>query len=336
MTPTCKFIKKPASRDEWLALRKPYLGGSDIAAMLGLSPWRTPYQLWAEKTGRVVDDKPKNQLALDLGSHDEEFMAKRYQATTGRIVRNFGYMICDDVHHVCADIDRLVVPDEAKVAAYHDEIRTDTLLEVKTSKYVWDEEVPAYYQTQVQTYLALTGCVHADMAVLFREPTLTDRYPRVERNDGQIDLILAKAKEWWERHVLADVAPDPIDEEDCRRKFSHSRGGTEIVATPRIMEVIEILKSAQARADKAEEDVGKCRAEIFAHMGEADTLMSADNPALKVATWRSGKDRETTDWKATLAAVLEEYHVPQAAADQIARRFTTTKPGARVFRLASK
>ena len=332
MTPPVKFIKKPADRDEWLALRKPYLGGSDIAAMLGLSPWKTPYQLWAEKTGRVVDEKPKNQLALDLGAYDEEFMAKRYQATTGRVVRNYGYMICDDVHHVCADIDRLVVPDDAKIAAFHEDIRTDTLLEVKTAKYVWDEEVPSYYITQDQTYLGLTGCLHADMAVLFREPTLTDRYPRVERNQTMIDGILEQSKVWVEKHIWHDEAPDPVSEEDCRRKFARSKGGVEIVATPRIVEVLEVRRSAMARADKAESDIAACNTEIFAFMGEADPLMDPENKARKLATWRSGKDRRMTDWH----AIADEL-APECDPDHVAKvieAHTVYGPGARVFRLS--
>ena len=42
-----------ASREEWLALRRGYIGGSDAAAVVGLSPYVTPYQVWAEKTGKV-------------------------------------------------------------------------------------------------------------------------------------------------------------------------------------------------------------------------------------------------------------------------------------------
>ena len=331
MTPNVKFVKRPATREEWLALRKPYIGGSDVASVLGLSPWRTPYQLWAEKTGRQVEE-PKNPLSLELGSYEEDFVARKYAQLTGRTVRNFGYMVCDDESHLCADIDRLVVPDGESIAAYREDIRTDVILECKTAQFVWDEEAPAYYLTQLQTYMGLTGCPHADIAVLFRSPRVDFRIVRVDFNPVMFDGIREKVREWHEAHIARDVAPPPVCEEDCRTRFAIAKGGTEIRATPRIMEVAEILKSAQARADKADEDIEKCRAEIMAYMGEADILLDAENPARKIATWKQGKDRETTDWRAvaeTLAKTEEPAHVQAIVAAN-----TTTKPGARVFRPA--
>ena len=43
----------------WLEERMSYIGGSDAPIIMGVSPWKTPYQLWEEKMGNVVEDKDK-------------------------------------------------------------------------------------------------------------------------------------------------------------------------------------------------------------------------------------------------------------------------------------
>ena len=45
----------PASRTEWLALRTDTIGASEIAAILGVHPWLSPYELWARKSGLLPD-----------------------------------------------------------------------------------------------------------------------------------------------------------------------------------------------------------------------------------------------------------------------------------------
>ena len=49
-----KISTKGMSRDEWLQLRQKTIGGSDAAAIIGLSKWETSYSVWAEKTGRIA------------------------------------------------------------------------------------------------------------------------------------------------------------------------------------------------------------------------------------------------------------------------------------------
>ena len=43
------------SRDAWLVARRHSLGGSDAAAVMGLNPYKSPFALWAEKTGMVPE-----------------------------------------------------------------------------------------------------------------------------------------------------------------------------------------------------------------------------------------------------------------------------------------
>lgn len=74
----------PATRAEWLAQRRTGIGGSDVASILGLSPWRTPYQVWEDKTGRGEDqdDTP----ALYWGRLLEDPIRQAYADSTGLTV----------------------------------------------------------------------------------------------------------------------------------------------------------------------------------------------------------------------------------------------------------
>lgn len=82
---------KDMSRDEWLDVRKRGIGGSDAAAAVGISPWKSPLELWMEKTGRDGDipkpDPNDEDSPLFWGSLLEPLVAELYSRRTGNKVR---------------------------------------------------------------------------------------------------------------------------------------------------------------------------------------------------------------------------------------------------------
>ena len=58
--------------------RRNYIGGSDIAAILGMSRWKTPLKLWLEKTGEVEPDDLSENEAVQLGIELEDFVAQKF------------------------------------------------------------------------------------------------------------------------------------------------------------------------------------------------------------------------------------------------------------------
>ena len=78
------------SREEWLAARKNGIGGSDAAAILHLSEWSTPFDVWLDKTGKA-EDKPDN-LNMMIGRELEETVARLWEQETGKTVRRCGFM----------------------------------------------------------------------------------------------------------------------------------------------------------------------------------------------------------------------------------------------------
>lgn len=74
-----------ALKDEWLNERKKGIGGSDASALCGLSPYKTPLQLWEEKRG-LLGQKEDNEAML-WGRTLEPVIRQRYSDVTGRPVR---------------------------------------------------------------------------------------------------------------------------------------------------------------------------------------------------------------------------------------------------------
>ena len=146
------------SREEWLALRRGYIGGSDAAAVLGLDEYKSAYSLWAEKTGRIPEFA--GNIATRTGQCLEQFVAELWSEETGKKVRRKNRILTNDVYPwACADVDRMVVGEKA-------------LLEIKTTnsfpimRTCRGGEFPDRWYCQMMHYMAVTGCEKAYLAVL--------------------------------------------------------------------------------------------------------------------------------------------------------------------------
>ena len=298
------------TREEWLAERRKGLGGSDAAAVLGISPWTTAVQVWLDKTGRAADREETE--AMRIGTELEDFVARRYEQETGRTVRRFNKML----HKGCllGNFDRLVVPEGEKVASHLDEVRTDLLLECKTASRDWYGEVPLYYQTQVQHYMGLEPKLqHADVAVLFLNHKHFE-VMRVERDDEVIAAMQERLASWWDEYVLGDKMPPPVNEADCKLLWARSNPGKRVQASDEIVGKVQLFADAKAAEKAAKEAAGGL-------MGDGEVLVGIDGKPL--VTWKSAKDSAKTDWEA-LARSL-------GATDEQIAQYTQAKPGARRF-----
>lgn len=308
----------PKERQEWLAERRKGIGGSDVAAILGMSPWATPLTVWLDKTGRAPD-KPETE-AMRIGTELEDFVARRYAQETGRVVQRFNKML----HKGCflGNLDRLVVPEGQKVASHMGEIRTDTLLECKTTSVDWTDGVPLYYVTQVQHYMGLDERLkHADVAALFLTHKRFETY-RVVRDDEVIKAMQTRLAAWWDEYVVGGKMPPPSCEEDNKIIYAISSPGKKIVANDDIKRKLEQFKEAKAAEKAAKEQGEKLKTEICAFMKDAEALMDDEDNIL--ATWKNNRDKCKTDWEGLALAL-------NASTEQVAA-YTITSPGDRPFK----
>lgn len=309
------------TREEWLAERRSGIGGSDAAAILGLSPWTTPVGVWLDKTGRALPQEETE--AMRIGTELEDFVARRYTQETGREVRRFNRMV--HFGWLLGNFDRLVVPEGEKIASYQGEVRTDTLLECKTSSREWEDGVPVYYRTQVLHYMGLERRLqHADVAVLFLTRKHFEVY-RVERDDEVIAAMQDRLVQWWKEFVVGDKMPPPTNEEDCRLLWARSNPGKSVETTAEIKEKLERYVALKEDERKAKEAAELVKSDICAFLADAEVLTGADGKPL--LTWKSAKDSSKTDWEAVAKSLGTKEQVEEAVG-----RFTVSKPGARLFK----
>lgn len=299
--------------------RRSGIGGSDAAAVLGCSPWSTPLNVWLDKTGRAIPKPETPQMRY--GSYFEDYVAKLYSEETGLAVQRFNKMI----HQGCllGNLDRLVVNRGEKVAAYKGEIRTDTLLECKTSGVDWQGEVPLQYTVQTMHYLGLCPTLqHADVAVLFRH-SLKFEIHRIERDDELISAMQEKLIAWWDKHIIHDEMPLPSNEVDCRLLWARSNPGKKVTANEDVERKIQEYAKLKADEKSAKESAALLQSDICAFMGDGEVLVDALGKPL--VTWKSPKESTTVDWE-SLAKAL-------GATDDMVAKYTSTKTGSRRFLL---
>ena len=186
-------------REEWLVLRRKGIGGSDAAAILGLNPWKTPMDIWLEKTGEFLDDEEPVNEKMYWGNVLEDIVAREFMVRTGLKVRRRNAILKHPKHpFMLANVDRLIVGQKAG-------------LECKNighySAEHWEAGVPEYYHTQVQHYMAVTGLPVWYVAVLIGGQEF--RYYKITRDNSFIKELIAVESEFWS--MVETRTPPPID-----------------------------------------------------------------------------------------------------------------------------
>ena len=186
---------KTANHEEWLKLRSQYIGGSDAAAVVGLNAYASPYSLWAEKTGRLPGFD--GNLATEVGTYLEEFVAQKFAQETGKKVRKSNQSwFNDEFPWAIANIDREIVGEDAGL-----EIKTTTELNLSKFK---GGEYPANYYCQCMHYLAVTGKQRWYLAVLIGNREF--KWFTIERDEDEIRALMDAEKNF-KKLVDSDTPP---------------------------------------------------------------------------------------------------------------------------------
>jgi len=185
------------SRDDWLRERQKGIGGSDASAILGFNPWKSPFELYIEKTSDVVQEIDNE--AIHWGNVLEDVVAQEFSRRTGKKVRRRNQIFKHKEHDwMIANIDRDVVGERA-------------LLECKTTNAFnrdqWEgDDIPPAYMCQLQHYMAVLDYEKAYIAVLIGGQKFV--WKEIDRDDEFIELMIEHEKDFWENHVLKEVPPE--------------------------------------------------------------------------------------------------------------------------------
>jgi putative phage-type endonuclease len=276
--------------------RTKYIGGSDIGAILGLSRYRTPIDVWMEKTGK--ENKPLDSLPLRFGSFAEEFVANEYSRATGLALLHDQSAYTHPTHpFMRAHIDRFVLGGSEHNSAAPLPIK---VLECKTAnpftKQEWGEagsdQVPMSYLAQCIWYMALTQINQCDLAVLFGNQDF--RIYEITRDIELEQIVIDKAKQFWCEHVLKDTPPPAQSESDYQSLFSKGNLNKCIEAQVDTFELTQQLRELNNEIDIREQKISAMKQNIMSVMKDAETLTYQGKV---LATWKAPKPSLRFDHK---------------------------------------
>lgn len=299
-----------------LAERQNGVGGSDAGVILGVSPWKTPIQLFLEKTGQAPP--PEENDAMRWGSLLEDTVAREAAQQMGVKFRRRHKAL----HHparpwMLGHIDREIVGQK-------------TLVEIKTTATKngeWGEDgtdqIPPAYLAQVSHYMAVGNYERAFVPVLFLVSRKMHIY-EVKR-DKELETILINAEaDFWNRHVLTGTPPPPREVEDVARLWPQSNG-LSFYADEDMLNLVSELRGLKQEEKALKERRADVEMAVKQNMGACEELLGNDDQLL--LTWKTERDSVSVDWEAVAKHLswgdIEEY--------ALAHGLMKTRKGARKF-----
>lgn len=245
--------------------RKKGLGATDCAAVMGLSPYKTPYELWLEKTGRTEDQAILSEDRLRLRHAHEETIAREYafqkQVKLKRVNstvyhKRLPFMLCN--------LDRVIIGQRK-------------IVECKSSsgfmRQIWGingtDEAPLHYILQVQHQLACAEYDDADLAALI---DIDDYriYP-MPRNEKVIQRIEDACEKFWTENVLKDIAPEPTTRGDLKLMYPLNNGNF-IEVGHNVHLILDDLDSVKAQTKTLDDERERIEKEIIQMIADNDGL----------------------------------------------------------------
>lgn len=256
MTPEQALLRAKAPA---MPLRHLLVGGSDVAAILGLSPWRSPVDVWMEKTCRVVPDallSPEKAKILERGKKLEPYvieMGLHKLRERGHQVE----LLARNKRYTHPDYPWLQVEIDAEFLLDGEHINVDAKTVTGFARGKWGEEdsedVPMDYAAQFMTGLNVTGRRRCLVLALIGLDDVMTFW--VHRDDETFAWIMADLVSFWTVNVLQDKAPDPINLADVRALHPSDNGRT-VESTPELAEKVERIRrlAIELAMKKAERD----------------------------------------------------------------------------------
>jgi putative phage-type endonuclease len=290
-------------RHEWLEWRRGGIGASEVAGIMGLSPWASPWSIWANKTGLTKDSDGSE--AMEFGNMAEPMLKAYFEKRTGLIVHG-EQTWCEHAEHAWmrCTVDGFVTKDLADKNLGTFEAKT-------TSQPEWSDGVPVHYQCQAQWQMAVTGTTRCYFGVLhlaFGRPTF--RIYEFERDDRDIDQLIATCSTFWHDHVLTGTPPATDGSVATTDALNRATWGDDsdledsVEADDVTVALLSQLYEARDHKATMEQRIDELSNELKAYMADAATLTAGVTSKGKprvLATWKHST-RSTFDRSAALAA----------------------------------
>ena len=263
--------------EQTMEYRRDYIGGSDLAAILGISPFKTPLDIFLEKTGQAEPEEESE--AQKWGKALENEIAISWAAKHGvKIRRKNQRIVHPDYPWLSGHIDRDVVgkPEglEVKVSSADGWGSPDSA------------DVPEHLVPQPHVYMAITGAERWHVTALlwsFGPPKQQDY--TIPRDEEMIGLLIEAGARFKRDHLDTGVAPDPTTSEQANKLWRQSQVGRTEEITPDVLKAV-----ADFEMVKAERVISKARKKTLelilkSHLKNAES--SVDEAGKPLFSWKS-------------------------------------------------
>lgn len=273
-------VKAASDHEKWLKTRDLGIGGSDAAVIMGLNSYKSPYQLWMEKTGQVEPPDLSDNQYVYWGTKNEANIADWFQEETGKKVKRLGTLQSREYPFMLANVDRTVIGENAGL-----EIKTAGVSQYRKWK---DDEIPDAYYCQCLHYMAVTGADYWYIAVLLGGNEA--KWKRIERNEEDIKTLIEAEKEFWNL-VQTKTAP-PVDGSlSCSQALADRYHGEDktIVLPDDAAQIIDNLRGDKEILEQLKAQITLRENQLKDMLGEAEIGTVGDYRV----TWKTTNPRET-------------------------------------------
>ena len=305
------------SRDEWLDYRRKGVGGSDAAAVLGVSPFLTARDLYYDKLNIATpEDEDSNWVQKEIGHLLEDLVAEIFHRKTGFPVYQVKKMFYHPEHpYMLADVDYFVTLSDGRTA----------ILEIKTTNYnakdKWwrdgEETVPVNYEIQGRHYMCVMNIDTVYFCCLYGNNDEEVIIRRIDRDKSYEDELIALEGDFWNEYVSKKIPP-PYTEDGQIVLDSLNRivgadtdapavelENTTVNYVKRYLELQEQKRQADALSKELESEMKWMQGQIVAAMGKSCT--AACNVGDTAYTITYNPSRKTGINKDNLLRMHEEY-----------------------------
>lgn len=276
-------ITEKNRRAVWLQERRSGLGASDVAAIFGLSPYKSPLALYFEKRGEI--DIPESEReALYWGRILEAPIARRYgDETKRRVELGEPYQIARHatMPFMIATIDAVAMYDDPQgpppPAGGPGNVEIKNVGFFKREE--WTDEPPLPFLIQANHQMFVKGFEWASLAALVGGSSFF--WADIARNNAFIEVLVARCKEFWQR-IQDGNPPEPDYTESTKQllKQLYPKDTGEIVALPKeYCDIDETLVRIKAEQKKLQEQRDTLEAKLKLAIGSA-TAATLDNGAV--------------------------------------------------------
>jgi putative phage-type endonuclease len=249
-----------------------------MAVILGLSTYKTPYQLYLEKVGDLTPQEEESQYQY-WGNQLEGIVRNEFEKRNNVLVETLETVVHPDYDFLRGNLDGFIPSLNA-------------VLEIKCSSQfmsnVWGEsgtdEIPMQYLVQVAFYCMLTNADCAHVAVLIGGNDY--RQYKYTRDLALEDTIISTAKKFW-NCVVTKTPPAPINQVDLRLMYPQHDPEKTIPVTADIKQELQVLAETKAKIKEFSEVEERHKFNIMRFMQDAECLADGEGRAL--VSWKANK-----------------------------------------------